>query len=485
MLHNSVHQPAMASNNQQMSLLEAILSPWQPWIYTLQSLLIWEKPHWTIVWLCFMHLLFWLFSNVTLSFYSCCCCSVILFFILDLLVNKVWKKITSVFLSIIDRFRRRFKFPVPDRQISAPSHLLSVPELCHQFNEFMSCIQSTLRRWLNFRRKHPLRFCLTNTYICFNLAIAGCYVPGIIITYIIGVFAFIICPPVVYYRMPQRLQMKLEPVTSRIMYVLSFFNVFCVIFRAIRGDGCTPDNEINSQMGMPSDMTELYPEVDPTALSTTATESDEGERSPEHLTPALSENQSIENSEDEHETDIEQDLAEGLGEEMPSFDDHTDDELLDSKPSDAIQFVPTHFDSDSDDGEFSLDSKTIDRRAPSKDRTIDRRASSKDRAIDRRDPPKDSSADIERNITENIVAQAMGSMMQMALKGLSNPMVSEPVQQMPEDPDDEDFQGYETATVKRRRKVQPVAPPPHDMEYSDSELADDFEFLDSTELDDH
>ncbi|XP_052826512.1 reticulophagy regulator 3-like isoform X2 [Octopus bimaculoides] len=435
------------------------------------------------------------FYNIPLNFYSFCCCSVIVLFILDLLINRIWKKITSIFLRIRTRFYSRYKITVPERlrkdntffvlssllifteliwrclgvcakdcrpkshQVSVHSHLLTVPELCQHFNQSMSCIQSTLRRWLNFRREHPLRFCLTNTYICMNLAIVGCYVPGIIISYIIGI-VFLLCPPVIYYRVPQRFRQKLEPVTSRIMYVMSFFNIFWVIIRAIRGDGCTTENEINSHVGLPSDeikLSDLYPEADPTALSTAATES-EGERTPDHLTPALSENHSIENSDDDHETDIEQDLAEGLGEEMPSFDDHTDDELLDNKSSDVIQFVPTHFDSDSDDGEFGLDARTGST------------------------SQKDNSVDIERNIAENIVAQAMGSMMKMALKGFSNPEAPDLDQQMSDE--ENELHEYETATVKRRRKVRPTATQDY-VEHSDTELADDFEFLDSTELDDH
>ncbi|CAI9728269.1 Hypothetical predicted protein [Octopus vulgaris] len=449
----------MDSDTKPEGLLEAILSPWEGWILRIQSLLIWEKPRWAIVWLCLIHLLFWFFYNIPLNFYSFCCCSVIVLFILDLLINKIWKKITSVFLRIRTRFCNRFKIKVPESQVSVQSHLLTVPELCQHFNQSMSCIQSTLRRWLNFRREHPLRFCLTNTYICMNLAIVGCYVPGIIVSYIIGII-FLLCPPVIYYRVPQRFRQKLEPVTSRIMYVMSFFSIFWTIIRAIRGDGCTTENEINSHVGLPSDeikISDLYPEADPTALSTTATES-EGERTPDHLTPALSENHSIENSDDDHETDIEQDLAEGLGEEMPSFDDHTDDELLDNKSSDVIQFVPTHFDSDSDDGEFGLDTRTGGT------------------------SQKDNSVNIERDIAENIVAQAMGSMMKMALKGLSNPEALGPDQQMSDE--ENELHEYETATVKRRRKVRPTATQDY-TEHSDTELADDFEFLDSTELDDH
>uniref|UniRef100_A0A0L8FSV6 Uncharacterized protein n=2 Tax=Octopus bimaculoides TaxID=37653 RepID=A0A0L8FSV6_OCTBM len=143
---------------------------------------------------------------------------------------------------------------------------------------------------------------------------------------------------------------------------------------------------------------------------------------------------------------------------MPSFDDHTDDELLDNKSSDVIQFVPTHFDSDSDDGEFGLDARTGST------------------------SQKDNSVDIERNIAENIVAQAMGSMMKMALKGFSNPEAPDLDQQMSDE--ENELHEYETATVKRRRKVRPTATQDY-VEHSDTELADDFEFLDSTELDDH
>lgn len=61
----SFSERAMDSDIEREGLLEAILSPWEGWILRLQSLLIWEKPRWTVVWLCLIHLIFWWVSHVS------------------------------------------------------------------------------------------------------------------------------------------------------------------------------------------------------------------------------------------------------------------------------------------------------------------------------------------------------------------------------------------------------------------------------------
>ena len=153
---------------------------------------------------------------------------------------------------------------------------------------------------------------------------------------------------------------------------------------------------------------------------------------------------------------------------MPSFDDHTDDELLDNKSllPDSMQFVPTHFeDSDSDDEGLShnLTFST----------------------------PKDrDNIESERNIAGQLVAQAMGSMMKAAFQGLSDTDNSSnsggssaaPSKSQKKKSSQKKTE-YETATVKpQNKKGRKLVSLEDYLEQSDTELADDFEFLDPTEL---
>lgn len=386
--------------------------------------------------------------------------------LIDVFMNKIWVKI---------KFRRHATADDSDGWTPVHLHLLSVPELCHMTSQFSSSLSSSFQQWLLFRREHPLQFFIVNTYICLNFAIVGCYIPGIVVSYLIGI-SVLLSPCLIYYRVPHKIYKKLEPGINRVCYVLSYFSIFITVFRAIRGDcGNNQPGIVLAADGTSDDLNldDLCPDTDTAMLSAAASES-EGEETPGPSTPALSENQSIENSEDEgHESDLEQDLAEGLGEEMPSFDDHTDDELLDSKSllPDSMQFVPTHFeDSDSDDEGLSHNLKFSEVTPKGRD-----------------------DIESERNIAGQLVAQAMGSMMKAAFQGLSSDTDnsnndssnSYAPRKSHKSKSSQKKTEYETTTVKPKNKKGRNSVSLEDyLEQSDTELADDFEFLDPTELED-
>lgn len=265
--------------------------------------------------------------------------------------------------------------------------------------------------------------------------------------------------------------MKFEPIFMKLDYSIKVKNKWR--YEGERAAVTTSENTDDEGMltssvcaDNESDLEDFYPS-DPmisAALARAITDSeDEGGTPSTSLTPALSKQPSVINSDDEnnHVEEMESDFALSI-DVMPSFSDildHSDDDLLDDLPSieptrssressgDSIRFIPSHFEESDEEETLAHDLPRTERqRMPKKD--------SRQRKV----VAKSGEQDIMTQALSSMVSSAiqntvMGTLQNLAAK--SNPRLTQSsgdrYASIHSDSDDEvDDHGYEGAHKARR-----------------------------------
>lgn len=330
------------------NMFRELLSPIEPLIMKIQSLLVWEKPSRSAIMFLIVHGIFWFIAKNGCQFYFCISSIAALMFFVYTWRKWIWPEI-------------RVPPPIPeDTDGWTPVHvrLLSVPEICQHLANLWIFMSNNISCWLAFRQDHHFLFTSLNCSFLLLFAAFGRLISGVTLTYII-VMSLMLWPCVLYNNLFQKIYMALEPLLMRLDYTLKIRPWIWRNQQARKtanfgsiGTSTTRDSDSESE--------ELMPTRDPkvtAALARAITDSeDEGMGVPDIPTPRVSKESSINHS-DEHadfsdNSDIESEFARGLG-QMPSLEDQlSDEEATPSKPrkkKEKIQFVSSHFGDSTDD----------------------------------------------------------------------------------------------------------------------------------------
>uniref|UniRef100_K1PIT1 RETREG1-3/ARL6IP-like N-terminal reticulon-homology domain-containing protein n=1 Tax=Magallana gigas TaxID=29159 RepID=K1PIT1_MAGGI len=291
------------------NMFRELLSPIEPLIMKIQSLLVWEKPSRSAIMFLIVHGIFWFIAKNGCQFYFCISSIAALMFFVYTWRKWIWPEIRVMSLML---------WP------------------CVLYNNLFQKIYMALEPVL-MRLDYTLK----------------------IRPWIWRMMSLMLWPCVLYNNLFQKIYMALEPVLMRLDYTLKIRPWIWRNQQARKtanfgsiGTSTTRDSDSESE--------ELMPTRDPkvtAALARAITDSeDEGMGVPDIPTPRLSKESSINHS-DEHadfsdNSDIESEFARGLG-QMPSLEDQlSDEEATPSKPrkkKEKIQFVSSHFGDSTDD----------------------------------------------------------------------------------------------------------------------------------------
>ncbi|KAJ8414421.1 hypothetical protein AAFF_G00052910 [Aldrovandia affinis] len=191
----------------QVRAVEAVimerLGPYEPAITYLQSVLVWERPLHGVLLYTFVNIVFWFFALSSLHLLFLLSAGLATVVCLDTWGNRIWHKIG-------------FKQPGGKESwgLVHPG-ILSVPELCHHTAELWVTLSSFTRSLMQFRQYNQGKFCLLVCGFFTFLAMLGCYIPGLVLSYT-AMLAVLLCPLAVYHRVWQRLLVRLEPALQRL-----------------------------------------------------------------------------------------------------------------------------------------------------------------------------------------------------------------------------------------------------------------------------
>ncbi|ESP03211.1 hypothetical protein LOTGIDRAFT_237816 [Lottia gigantea] len=372
------------------------LSPIEPVVISLQSLLVWENPKKSALLFTAVHLSFWLLAYISSQVYYLISITLIIIFCIDTWKKQIWPEI-------------RVPPPVPeDEDDWTPVHprLLSTPEISHYIAQALYFTQTTLRKWRVFRRQHPQKFCFFACSFFTTLYLVSRCVSGLTLTYTL-VISVLLWPCVVYHNLLKKSYLLMEPALMWLDYQLKHLKVS----KPAENREANGQQVVEALSDEPSailvdEEEEYIPSYDPettAALARAITDSEDEGGTSSVPTPGLSKEPSIDNSDDERDINVD-DLMPSI-DQMPSFDDldQTDDEWAPGSPNECtgqIQFTPTHFgdESDSEDENQLADLSIPDMSDSGADGSITHQLVSQtltnmmDNALQRLSPDKDNSS---------------------------------------------------------------------------------------------
>ncbi|XP_005092222.1 reticulophagy regulator 3 [Aplysia californica] len=404
---SNVHDSGGGGDTKSMERkVNSFLSPYEPLIMTVQSLLVWECPWKSAVLFAFVHILFWFICTTSSRFFFLLSVCVMTAVFIDTWKNKIWPEI-----------RVPPKEP-EDKDGWTPVHLrlLSVPELSIHISQFWDNVVKTFRWLRSSRVSHPLVFCLGNTAFFTLTAMVGYYISGFMLAYI-TIISLMLWPSVLYHSMLRKAYVKMEPGFMWLDYHLKA-KCHTVITLGGRlnlssGGAAVSDGPRVEVV----DEDDFLPKGDPdivAALAKAITDSEEEGPNSAIPTPRMSKHPSFSNGDDDHhDHDFELDLT-----QMPSFDDldNTDDELeLPATPEtpnshssrlNSLQFAAKHFAESESEDEHNLSPDADFSQADVMDASKSIAAAASAQAS-------------AQALTGALVARTISSMMETALQGMA------------------------------------------------------------------
>ncbi|KAJ7992383.1 hypothetical protein DPEC_G00277950 [Dallia pectoralis] len=182
------------------ALLQETLGPYEPVLTYLQAVLLWEKPFQSLLLYTVVNLVFWFFALTSLRLLFLLSSGLFVVICCDTWKNKIWPEI---------RVKKLDESENESWGLVQPG-ALSVPELCHHIAEAWVSGKAFTSSMVHFKRNNPGNFCLLICAVFTCLAMVGCYVPGLVLSYS-AVLAVLLCPLAAYHRMGQHVCVRLEP----------------------------------------------------------------------------------------------------------------------------------------------------------------------------------------------------------------------------------------------------------------------------------
>ncbi|XP_036396761.1 reticulophagy regulator 3 isoform X2 [Megalops cyprinoides] len=184
------------------------LGPYEPIIAYLQSVLVWERPLHSVFLYIAVNAVFWFFALSSLRMLFLLSAGLASAVCADTWRNRTWPE-------IIIKQRDEEK----SRGMVNPG-ILSVPELCEQLAEAWVTTSSFTQNLVRLRWHSPGKFCLLVCGFFTPMAMLGCYIPGLVLSYAV-MLAGLLCPLAMYHRVWQRLLVHLEPALQWLDFSIS------------------------------------------------------------------------------------------------------------------------------------------------------------------------------------------------------------------------------------------------------------------------
>ncbi|XP_051987228.1 reticulophagy regulator 3-like [Xyrauchen texanus] len=182
------------------AMLMERLGPHERLLTHLQSVLVWERPFHSALLYTAVNVIFWFFALSSLRLLFLLAAGLALTICVDIWRNKIWPKI---------KVKRQDESENDSWGLVQPG-ILSVPELCHHMAEVWITGSSCAADIVQFKRQNPGKFCMLVCGLFTLLAMVGCYIPGLVLSYM-ALLGVLLCPLALYYRLWQRACLKLEP----------------------------------------------------------------------------------------------------------------------------------------------------------------------------------------------------------------------------------------------------------------------------------
>ncbi|XP_063421257.1 reticulophagy regulator 3-like [Mytilus trossulus] len=455
-------------NRHSEQILKNILSPIEPFVMQIQSLLVWESPRRSAVLFIIIHAIFWFFTVFGGRIFFLISTGLIISYFIRTWKRKIWPEI-----------RVPPKEPEdPDSWTPVHPRLLSVPEICKYLAQIWCSFAKVVNSCLSFRRNYRFLFCIVSCIFFISLAVLGHYIPGLMLSYI-TVISLMLWPCVLYHNLLQRFYLKFEPLFMKLDYSLKLKSKWSFKGKKSRTGDASLNSFDEDNGNTDTDSDDFCPSLDPeatAALARAITDSeDESNGSPSINTPMLSKEHSFS---DDHDEDFTPDLG-----DLPSIGylDDTDDEILetplpkyknsDNNPNgqDTMKFHPSHFGDSSEDEDETL---TRDLKFPDIHEVQSPEPS--------QPVPQQQDAGMAL-IASTIVSQTFSSMMQSAMSGFnkmaatsSSGSKSSKVTYVKDESDVDIHSGDQLDSSPRRQSS--------DSDVDD--IADEFEFLDQYDVED-
>ncbi|XP_029429160.1 reticulophagy regulator 3 isoform X2 [Rhinatrema bivittatum] len=180
------------------------LDGWEPLLGYMQAVLVWERPLHSALFCLTLNAAFWFFALTSLRMLFLLAFGLIIIVCWDQWKNKIWPELRAR-PNELDNESWGFVHP----------GLLSVPELCHHISEAYVNGTSFLKNLLLFKQDNPGKFCILVCGMLTFLAVLGNYVPGILLSYLLLLFA-LLWPLALYHRLGERIYKKMEPALQRL-----------------------------------------------------------------------------------------------------------------------------------------------------------------------------------------------------------------------------------------------------------------------------
>ncbi|XP_069490525.1 reticulophagy regulator 3 [Ambystoma mexicanum] len=185
--------------------LRVALGPYEPAISYLQSVLLWERRGHSALLFLGVNVVFWFFALTNLRIVFIVAFVLILIVCADQWKNKIWPEFKLANPDHADNESWGFVHP----------QLLSLPELCHRIAEAWVSGTTLWENLLLYKNENPGKFCFLGCGVLTFFAVLGHYVPGVVLSYLMLLFA-LLWPLAVYHRLGQRIYLRMEPALQRL-----------------------------------------------------------------------------------------------------------------------------------------------------------------------------------------------------------------------------------------------------------------------------
>ncbi|XP_051995954.1 reticulophagy regulator 3-like [Xyrauchen texanus] len=182
------------------AILMEQLGPHERLLTYMQSVLVWERPFHSVFLYTAVNVIFWFFALSTLRLLFLLASGLALAVCVDTWRINIWPKI---------KVKKQEERENESWGLVQPG-TLSVPELCHHIAEVWITGSSCAADTVQLKQQNPGKFCILVCGLFTLLAMVGCYIPGLVLSYMI-LLGVLLCPLVLYYRLWQRACLKLEP----------------------------------------------------------------------------------------------------------------------------------------------------------------------------------------------------------------------------------------------------------------------------------
>ncbi|XP_041827519.1 reticulophagy regulator 3 [Melanotaenia boesemani] len=187
------------------AVLLSKLGPHEPVLTYLQSILVWERPFQSVLLFTVVNVVFWFFALTSLRLLFLLASGLAVLVFVDTWRNKIWPTI---------RVRKLDESENESWGLVQPG-ILSVPELCHHLAEAWVSASVFTCSMVEYKRKSPGNFCILTCVVLTCLAVIGCYLPGLVLSYS-ALLATLLTPLAAYHRVFQHVCVKLGPVLQRL-----------------------------------------------------------------------------------------------------------------------------------------------------------------------------------------------------------------------------------------------------------------------------